>query len=73
MDHLSSVEIEIFPQPVRGEVERLIAPDERGRVTSIGSSWFAELYEPNSQTVLMPGQKVIVVGRKLITLLVKPA
>ncbi|MDB9314234.1 NfeD family protein [Spirulina sp. CS-785/01] len=51
-------------------VEQTIIPFQRGRVKFRGSWWFAQCLH---DIALPPGERVNVVGRNSITLLVEPA
>ncbi|MCU0523822.1 MAG: NfeD family protein [Elainella sp. Prado103] len=72
-----SSNIELFAQPGIGEVVKAIAPNRRGRVRFRASFWPARLYSETSphssaQVPALPTEKVAVVGRDGITLLVMP-
>lgn len=64
--------IEVFPQPVLGKVDLSIAPSHLGRVNALGSIWYARFYDSSCQNVMRPGDRVAVIGRQGITLLVMP-
>jgi hypothetical protein len=38
----------------------------------MATSWFAQFYQPNGQTEILPGTTVKVIGRQGLTLLVMP-
>lgn len=74
---LGSSRIELFAQPGIGEVVQVIAPNRRGRVRFRASFWPARLYsevdrQAQTQYPALPTEKVTVVGRDGITLLVMP-
>jgi membrane protein implicated in regulation of membrane protease activity len=62
----------LFSTPVHGTTERLITPLQRGRVYALGSIWYAQLYDANSQQIFPPGTPVKIVGQQGMTLLVEP-
>ena len=64
--------VAMLPEPKRGTVEVAIAPGTRGRVKALGSYWPAEFYQPKGQVKLLPGEPILVIGIKNITLLVIP-
>lgn len=64
--------VTMLPEPKRGTVEKPITPGSRGRVKAMGSYWFAELYQPEKEIYLLPGEPILVIGIKNITLLVIP-
>lgn len=53
-------------------VTESITAIERGRVHWQASYWFAELYQQTAAVTVLPGQRVRVIGRRGITLLVIP-
>lgn len=61
-----------FPQSILGTVEQAIAYNQPGRVKCLGTSWPAQFYEPENQTIVTANQSVWVIGRKSITLLIIP-
>lgn len=62
----------LFPTPLIGIVECAIAPNQTGRIKYKASYWSAKLYKGDRPTAtLTPGQRVDVVGREGITLLVQ--
>lgn len=63
--------IELFPQPYTAEVVQPIAPQQRGRVKFRASFWPARLYQADERQ-LLPTERVSVIGRDGITLLVEP-
>ncbi len=65
-------EIEMFAETVEGIVDEDISSSRRGRVKCLGSYWPAQMYEVYGEMTLVPEQKVSVVGRVGITLLVVP-
>ena len=64
--------IELLPQVLSGIVVQVITNGNPGRVRFRGSDWPAELYQVESQTVLLRNERVGIVGRQGITLLVRP-
>ena len=64
---------EIFKNPLPGIVDEEVGMDS-GRLKFKASYWPAMLDEecPDRNLILQPGQKVLVVGRVNITLLVRP-
>jgi membrane protein implicated in regulation of membrane protease activity len=62
--------IEIFPYVGIGEVEKAITPSQRGRVRFMATTWFAQFYQPNALCKASPGDRVRVIGREGLTLLV---
>ena len=64
--------VTMLPEPKRGTVEVAIAPGTRGRVKAMGSYWLAELHQVEGEIHLLPGESILVVGIKNITLLVVP-
>lgn len=69
---LTNSNVAMLPEPKWGTVENAIASGTRGRVKAMGSYWFAELYQSNGEVQLLPGEPILVVGIKNITLLVIP-
>lgn len=65
--------IEFFPHSVMGEVEQTITLHQRGRVKSMGTTWFARLYVSDSSVMILPDSTVKVIGREGLTLLVVPS
>jgi membrane protein implicated in regulation of membrane protease activity len=65
--------LEIFSQPILGEVEETITTSRSGRVGAMATTWPAEFYSCDRQLVASPGDPVVVIGRRGITLLVLPA
>ena len=62
---------QMFAKPLPGIVDETIAPDQPGRVKFKATYWPAKLFRGYDLT-LEPGQKVLVIGRQGITLLVRP-
>jgi membrane protein implicated in regulation of membrane protease activity len=62
--------LEILKEPQRGIVDETIGPNQPGRVQAMASYWPAELYQPDCQTPLLPGESVLVLAINNITLLV---
>lgn len=67
----TSPAVTLFPECVYGIVEKPIASTQTGRVRFQGSTWKARFYSPDSPTVGC-GEKVRVIARQGITLLVEP-
>jgi membrane protein implicated in regulation of membrane protease activity len=65
--------LEIFSQPILGKVEETITTGRSGRVSAMATTWPAEFYSSDCQLVASPGDPVVVIGRRGITLLVLPA
>ncbi len=63
---------EMFDQTVEGVVEEAICCGQRGRVKCLGTYWPAQIYDVDGEVSLVPQQRVSVVGRVGITLLVIP-
>ncbi|XWK88093.1 MAG: NfeD family protein [Phormidium sp.] len=73
MKHLFvRVEIEMFPEPLIGTVEKRITSNQPGRVKFLGTYWPAKLHQTNKQVTLIPEQTVHIIGIQGITLLVIP-
>lgn len=72
MSVLFRSQIEILSEAKQGTVVKAIAPNQRGRVKAMGSFWPAEFYHPDSKATLLPGQLVLAIAIKGITLLVVP-
>lgn len=72
-EQLSPKSLKMFPQPVKGIIDRSIAYDRLGRVKFQGSYWFAKLYQPSHQLIISPGECVNIIAIQGITLLVVPA
>lgn len=68
--------IELFPQPSIGIVEMTISGDRPGRVKYQSTYWPARILHPSSdiqgKMTFKPNEKVMVMGREGITLLVAP-
>jgi membrane protein implicated in regulation of membrane protease activity len=62
--------IQKLEEPQRGIVHETIGPNQPGRVQAMASYWPAELYQPDCQTPLLPGESVLVLAINNITLLV---
>ncbi|MEM7772737.1 MAG: NfeD family protein [Cyanobacteria bacterium P01_E01_bin.6] len=69
---LTSQAIKSFPDADIGRVVQVIMPNHVGRVHCYATSWPAQLYPDDLHVVLHPDDRVIVVGRVGITLLVQP-
>ncbi|MBD2186098.1 NfeD family protein [Planktothrix sp. FACHB-1355] len=65
-------EVEVFPEPVIGTVDKVISPQKPGRVRCLGSCWPAQLYQVNCQATILPEESVNIVAIQGITLLVVP-
>ncbi len=66
----SAAQITMFPTPSMGTVEQTITHRQSGRVKFQASYWPARLYQPDCPPAVFPGERVKVVGRQGITLLV---
>jgi membrane protein implicated in regulation of membrane protease activity len=64
--------IELFAAPVEAVVERPADATRPGRVKTMGTTWNARLYEFEDQIAIASGDRVLVVGRQGITLLIVP-
>jgi membrane protein implicated in regulation of membrane protease activity len=64
--------IVLFEQALPGVVEKTIEPGDKGQIKFQGSYWSATLYPPNQGKSIPKGQRVNVIGREGITLLVQP-
>ena len=65
-------DIELFSQLKTGVVSDRIDADQPGRVWYRATYWPACLYNLETQDILLPNMEVIIVGRRGITLLVRP-
>ncbi len=65
-------EVEMFAETVEGIVDEDISSSRRGRVKCLGSYWPAQIYDVDGEVSLVPEQKVSVIGRVGIILLVIP-
>lgn len=63
----------LFQNPTVGVVVQEITQSSQGRVKHDAIYWPAELMEPTESISLPPGSRVLVVGRKGLTLLVRPS
>lgn len=63
---------EIFSEVSEGIVDEVISTEQRGRVRCFGTYWSAQMYQNNCVSKLDPDQKVFIVGRIGLTLLVSP-
>lgn len=63
-------QFELLEAPERGIVDEEIGPNQPGRVKAMGSHWPAEIFQPESQTPLLAGDRVLVLAIRNITLLV---
>lgn len=68
---LETSEIKLFPSRGNGTVEQTITSEKAGRVKYQATYWPARLYR-NEPVTLEPNDKVYVVGRQGLTLLVVP-
>lgn len=64
--------VKLIDPPLVGRIEKLISPTRRGRVSALGSYWYAECYGLDCKRVLEAGQDVLVVCQRGNTLLVIP-
>lgn len=64
--------IELFAAPIEGIIERPIALDHPGRVKALGTTWNAHFHPTSDQPTITTGDRVLVIGRRGITLLVIP-
>jgi len=62
----------MFEQGLTGVVERTIKPGAKGQIKFQGSYWSAALYPPHHDKAIPRGQRVTIIGREGITLLVHP-
>lgn len=62
--------IEQFPEASFAIVIETITSTKRGRVAWQSTHWFAEFYQPEGAIAAQPNQRVKVVARRNITLLV---
>jgi membrane protein implicated in regulation of membrane protease activity len=72
MTTLSQTKPEFFSTPALGIVEKVIAPNQPGRVKYQASYWPAKLDQTAAATAIESNQSVLVIGRQGITLLVRP-
>jgi membrane protein implicated in regulation of membrane protease activity len=61
-----------FAYQTQGILDRPITPTTPGRVYFEATYWRACLFQPETNTTLQPGDKVEVLGRNGLTLLVQP-
>lgn len=71
MDTLPS-RIELFAAPVEGIVDRPADATRPGRIRTMGTIWNARLYQFENQLAVAAGDRVLVVGRQGLTLLIVP-
>ena len=64
--------VEHFEQPGFGKVERVIAPNQPGRVFFEGTYWSARWHRPTEISIAEVESWVTVLGRQGLTLLVQP-
>jgi membrane protein implicated in regulation of membrane protease activity len=72
MAKLPTHPIELFAAPHEGIIDRPISPHQPGRVKAMGSIWNARFHQIDRQMVIAVGDRVLIVGRQGITLLVAP-
>jgi membrane protein implicated in regulation of membrane protease activity len=60
--------IEFFPEPVPAKID--LVEENVVRAACRGTSWRVRLYNPNSTLALHEGQRVQVIGREGLTLLI---
>lgn len=65
---------DVFARAASGiaSIETPITPDAPGRVSFQGTTWFAKFIDTACQQPGSPGQSVLVVERRGLTLLVEP-
>lgn len=64
--------IEYFPTPVTEKIVATVTPTRPGRVQYGSTFWFAQFHHTNCQVAVLPGYKVLVIGRQGNTLFVVP-
>ncbi|MBW4465587.1 MAG: NfeD family protein [Pegethrix bostrychoides GSE-TBD4-15B] len=64
--------IELFSSPHEGIIDRPIVAHQPGRVKAMGSIWNARFYQIERQIVIAVGDRVLIVGRQGLTLLIVP-
>ncbi len=64
--------IEWFTTPIEGILEKPIVAPRPGRVKALGSIWNAQVHAAQPRFVLTVGDRVRIVGRQGITLLIVP-
>jgi membrane protein implicated in regulation of membrane protease activity len=65
-------QIELFTAPIIGTIDRPITDELPGRVKALGTIWNARFYQLDGQIAIAAGDRVLVVGRQGITLLIQP-
>ncbi len=63
--------IELFPQPLLGDVEQTITQSHPGRIKFQATTWPARFYEATCQAIAHPHDRVTIIGMQGITLLVR--
>ena len=72
MSKLPNKPIELFAAPREGIIDRPVAAHLPGRVKAMGSIWNARFYQIDRQIVIAAGDRVLIVGRQGLTLLIAP-
>lgn len=70
--NLPSEPFELYDPPIWGTITKPITPLHRGRVAAFASIWYCSFYHPDYYVSLEPGDSVLIVGRRGITLLIIP-
>ncbi len=65
-------QIELFAAPVEGILERPVANHQPGRVKAMGTTWNARFHKFEHAIAIAAGDRVLIVGRQGITLLIAP-
>ena len=66
------VRTELFPFSGIGKVEETISAEQLGRVRFQATYWRARFQQPSYPQAISPGNKIRIVGREGLTLLVAP-
>ena len=66
------VQTELFPFSGIGKVEETISAEQLGRVRFQATYWRARFQQPSYPQEISPGNKIRIVGREGLTLLVVP-
>ena len=65
-------QIELFATPVEGVIVRPADASRPSRVRTMGTTWNARFYQFENEISIASGDRVLVVGRQGITLLIVP-